>query len=185
MAITLISNIKQANNGTFALIDSNDIAGGLYHVDTVEEMNQLPGERLKIGMLCYVAGTVNKFYQYQKNGEKTAAFQEWKAGFDKNEMFEELSNKTIINAILANSGTIDKLQKQIDAITGTGEGGDATTIAGLNAQLASLKATVGSASVGDTAATGLFAQIEALQASLADIQVASEAEIKAIIDGLK
>lgn len=184
MAITLISNIKQANNGTFALIDSNDIAGGLYHVDTVDEMNTLPVERLKIGMLCYVAGTVNKFYQYQKNG-KAAAFQEWKAGFDKNEMFEELNNKTIINSILANSGTIDKLQKQIDAITGTGEGGDATTIAGLNAQLASLKATVGSASVGDTAATGLFAQIEALQASLADIQVASEAEIKAIIDGLK
>ena len=100
-------------------------------------------------------------------------------------MFEELSNKTIINAILANSGTISNLQKQIDAITGTGAGGDATTIAGLNAQLASLKATVGSATVGDTAATGLFAQIEALQASLADIQVASEAEIKAIIDGLK
>lgn len=184
MAITLISNIKQANNGTFALIDSNDIAGGLYHVDTVDEMNQLPVERLKIGMLCYVAGTVNKFYQYQKNGEN-AAFQEWKAGFDKNEMFEELDNKTIINSILANSGTIDNLQKQIDAITGTGEGGDATTIAGLNAQLASLKTTVGKATEGDTAATGLFAQIEALQASLADIQVASEAEIKAIIDGLK
>lgn len=185
MAITLISNIKQANNGTFALIDSNDIAGGLYHVDTVDEMNQLPVERLKIGMLCYVAGAVNKFYQYQKNGDNAAAFQEWKAGFDKNEMFEELDNKTIINAILANSSTMNNLQKQVDAITGTGEGGDATTIAGLNAQLASLKQTVGSATAGDTAATGLFARIEALEASLADIQIASEAEIKAIIDGLQ
>lgn len=185
MAITLISNIKQANNGTFALIDSNDIAGGLYHVDTVEEMNQLPVERLKIGMLCYVAGAVNKFYQYQKNGEDSGAFQEWKAGFDKDEMFEELSNKTIINAILANSSAVDDLQSQIDAITGTSEGGDATTIEGLNAQLASLKQTVGSASVGDTAATGLFQRIEALEASLAEIQIATEAEIKAIIDGLQ
>lgn len=183
MAITLISNIKQANNGTFALMDSNDIAGGLYHVDTVEEMNTLPVERLKIGMLCYIAGAVNKFYQYQKNGE-TAAFQEWKAGFDKNEMFEELDNKTIINAILANSTTIDDLQSQIDAITGTGDGGDATTIEGLNAQLASLKNTVGSATSGDTAATGLFARIEALEASVADIQIATEAEIKAIVDNL-
>lgn len=183
MAITLISNIKQANNGTFALMDSNDIAGGLYHVDTVEEMNALPVERLKIGMLCYIAGAVNKFYQYQKNGE-SAAFQEWKAGFDKNEMFEELDNKTIINAILANSTTIDDLQSQIDAITGTGSEGDATTIEGLNAQLASLKNTVGFATVGDTAATGLFARIEALEASVADIQIASEAEIKAIVDNL-
>ena len=33
MAITLISNIKQANNGKFWLVDSNDIRGGLYHVD--------------------------------------------------------------------------------------------------------------------------------------------------------
>lgn len=183
MAITLISNIKQANNGTFALMDSNDLAGGLYHVDTVTEMNELPVERLKIGMLCYVAGAINKFYQYQKNGE-TAVFQEWKAGFDKNEMFEELDNKTIINSILANSNTIDDLQSQIDAITGTSEGGDATTIEGLNAQLASLKTTVGSATVGDTVATGLFKRIEDLEAAMADIQIASEAEIKAIVDAL-
>ena len=45
MAITLISNLKQANNGTFALVDSNDIAGGLYHVDTETEMRALPEER--------------------------------------------------------------------------------------------------------------------------------------------
>lgn len=183
MAITLISGLKQANNGTFALIDSNDIGGGLYHVDTVEEMNELPVERLKIGMLCYVAGAVNKFYQYQKNGDN-ATFQEWKAGFDKNEMFEELDNRTIINSILANSNTIDNLQKQVDAITGTDEGGDATTIAGLNAQLASLKATVGSATVGETAATGLFKRIEELETSVGNIQIATEAEIKAIIDNL-
>ena len=183
MAITLISNIKQANNGTFALMDSNDIAGGLYHVDTETEMRALPEERLKVGMLCYVAGSINKFYQYQKNGE-VKSFQEWKAGFDKAETFEELNNKAIITSIIDNSSAITDLQAQIDAITGTTEGGDATTIEGLNAQLSSLKTTVGTASTGDTAATGLIARIESLEAQMADIQIATEDEILAIVNSL-
>lgn len=166
MAITLISNIKQANNGTFWLADSNDIRGGLYHVDSVAEMNVLPAGNLKEGMLCYVAAE-EKFYQYKKDADGQLKFDVWKVGFDKEETFTELSNKTIINSIIANSDALTNLQKQVDAITGTGEGGDATTIAGLNAQLASLKQTVGSATVGDTAATGLFARIEALEKQLA------------------
>lgn len=166
MAITLISNIKQANNGTFWLVDSNDIRGGLYHVDSVAEMNVLPADNLKEGMLCYVAAE-EKFYQYKKDADGQLKFDVWKVGFDKEETFTELSNKTIINSIIANSDALTNLQKQVDAITGTGEGGDATTIAGLNAQLASLKTTVGKATEGDTAATGLFARIEALEKQLA------------------
>lgn len=166
MAITLISNIKQANNGTFWLVDSNDIRGGLYHVDSVAEMNVLPAGNLKEGMLCYVAAE-EKFYQYKKDADGQLKFDIWKVGFDKEETFTELSNKTIINSIIANSDALTNLQKQVDAITGTGEGGDATTIAGLNAQLASLKTTVGKATEGDTAATGLFARIEALEKQLA------------------
>lgn len=166
MAITLISNIKQANNGTFWLVDSNDIRGGLYHVDSVAEMNVLPADNLKEGMLCYVAAE-EKFYQYKKDADGQLKFDVWKVGFDKEETFTELSNKTIINSIIVNSDALTNLQKQVDAITGTGEGGDATTIAGLNAQLASLKTTVGKATEGDTAATGLFARIEALEKQLA------------------
>lgn len=166
MAITLISNIKQANNGKFWLVDSNDIRGGLYHVDQKAEMDVLPADNLKEGMLCYVAAE-ERFYQYKKNAEGTLAFDVWKVGFDKSETFTELDNKTIINSIIANSGLIDNLQKQIDAITGTGEGGDATTIEGLNAQLASIKTTIGKASEGDVVATGLFARIEKLEADLA------------------
>lgn len=166
MAITLISNIKQANNGTFWLVDSNDIRGGLYHVDSVAEMNVLPTDNLKEGMLCYVAAE-EKFYQYKKDADGQLKFDVWKVGFDKEETFTELSDKTIINSIIANSDALTNLQKQVDAITGTGEGGDATTIAGLNAQLASLKTTVGKATEGDTAATGLFARIEALEKQLA------------------
>ena len=166
MAITLISNIKQANNGKFWLVDSNDIRGGLYHVDQKAEMDVLPADNLKEGMLCYVAAE-ERFYQYKKNTEGNLAFDVWKVGFDKSETFTELDNKTIINSIIANSGLIDNLQKQIDAITGTGEGGDATTIEGLNAQLASIKTTIGKASEGDAVATGLFARIEKLEKDLA------------------
>ena len=166
MAITLIRNIKQANNGTFWLVDSNDIRGGLYHVDQKAEMDVLPADNLNEGMLCYVAAE-ERFYQYKKNAEGTLAFDVWKVGFDKSETFTELDNKTIINSIIANSGLIDGLQKQIDAITGTGEGGDATTIEGLNAQLASIKTTIGKASEGDAVATGLFARIEKLEKDLA------------------
>lgn len=166
MAITLISNIKQANNGTFWLVDSNDIRGGLYHVDQKAEMDVLPAANLKEGMLCYVAAE-ERFYQYKKNAEGNLAFDVWKVGFDKSETFTELDNKTIINSIIANSDLIDNLQGQIDAITGTGEGGDATTIEGLNAQLSSLKNTVGKATEGNVPATGLFAKIEKLEADLA------------------
>lgn len=62
MAITLIAGIKQANNGTFALVDSNDIHGGLYHTDTFAEMQEIPLERIKDGMLCYVS-EVKMYYR--------------------------------------------------------------------------------------------------------------------------
>ena len=166
MAITLISNIKQANNGKFWLVDSNDIRGGLYHVDQKAEMQVLPVDNLKEGMLCYVAAE-QRFYQYKKDAEGNLAFDVWKVGFDKSETFAELDNKTIINSIIANSGLIDKLQDQIDAITGTGEGGDATTIAGLNAQLASLKNTLGKATEGGTPGSGLIKRVEDVEAGLA------------------
>ena len=166
MAITLISNIKQANNGKFWLVDSNDIRGGLYHVDQKAEMQVLPVDNLKEGMLCYVAAE-QRFYQYKKDAEGNLAFDVWKVGFDKSETFTELDNKTIINSIIANSGLIDKLQDQIDAITGTGEGGDATTIAGLNAQLASLKNTLGKATEGGTSGSGLIKRVEDVEAGLA------------------
>lgn len=165
MAITLISNIKQANNGKFWLVDSNDIRGGLYHVDQKAEMQVLPVDNLKEGMLCYVAAE-QRFYQYKKDAEGNLSFDVWKVGFDKSETFTELDNKTIINSIIANSGLIDKLQDQINAITGTGEGGDATTIAGLNAQLASLKNTLGKATEGGTPGTGLIKRVEDVEAGL-------------------
>ena len=50
MAIELIDQIKQKNNGTFPLIDSNDIKGGYYQVSSIEARDNIPAERIKIGM---------------------------------------------------------------------------------------------------------------------------------------
>ncbi len=177
MAITLISNISQANNGEFWLVDSNAIYGGLYHVDTLDEMNLLPSIRLKEGMLCYVAGTVNKFYQYLNS-----AWTIWKVGFDTAETFTELDNKTIIDSIKANASSITQvdtdykaavksLQDQIDAITGTSEGGDATTIEGLNAQLSALKNLIGKEAEGDNEATGLIKDLRTAESTLATLKI--------------
>lgn len=78
MAITLIAGIKQANNGTFALVDSNDIHGGLYHVDKLIEIQDIPLERIKDGMLCYVS---EKKLYYKCNAvldeNKKVAAVEW------------------------------------------------------------------------------------------------------------
>lgn len=63
MSIPLISNISQKNNGEFWLVDSNAIYGGLYHVDNVQQMEQLPTIRLKIGMICYVKEQ-DMYYKY-------------------------------------------------------------------------------------------------------------------------
>ena len=63
MSIELISDIKQANGGQFPLVDSNDIKGGLYSVDTESEMNSIPIVRLKDGMLCWVK-ELKKYMRY-------------------------------------------------------------------------------------------------------------------------
>ena len=61
MAIEIIDTLGQKNNGEFPLVDSNDIKGGYYQVDTIEERNQIPLVRRKEGMLCYVKN--DKIYQ--------------------------------------------------------------------------------------------------------------------------
>ena len=66
MSIPLISNISQKNNGSFWLVDSNAIYGGLYHVSSKREMDELPLIRLKPGMLCYVEDE-NSYYKYENN----------------------------------------------------------------------------------------------------------------------
>lgn len=54
MPIFVIDKIKQKNNQNFPLVDSNDLHGGLFHVPTLSERDNLPNERRKNLMLCTV-----------------------------------------------------------------------------------------------------------------------------------
>ena len=67
MAVEIISELVQKNNGKFPLVDSNNIRGGFYSVDTLQERNNIPSERLKVGMLCYVKED-NKYYKLDGSG---------------------------------------------------------------------------------------------------------------------
>lgn len=73
MAVELISEIIQKNNGPFALVDSNNIRGGCYSVETIEERNNIPEDRRKIGMLCYVQNE-DSYYTLSTNGWQEAKF---------------------------------------------------------------------------------------------------------------
>ena len=67
MAIELISEIVQKNGGTFPLLDSNNLRGGFYSVNTEAERDSIPINRRKVGMLCYVIED-NKYYKLEDNG---------------------------------------------------------------------------------------------------------------------
>lgn len=88
MGIPLISNIEQANNGEFWLVDSNSIYGGLYHVDTIEQRDSLPKQRLKVGMLCYVLNT-DMYYKYNSSN----VWEEFSAGGVKDSEFIDEEEK--------------------------------------------------------------------------------------------
>ena len=91
MAIPLISNITQSNDGEFWLIDSNAIYGGLYHVDNISQMNNLPTSRLKQGMLCYVKRD-DVYYKY-----KDEQWIEWSFGGNNDDIIDEYEKQELIN----------------------------------------------------------------------------------------
>ena len=73
MAIELISEIVQKNNQDFALIDSNNVRGGVYSVQSVSDRDNIPTKRRKSGMLCYVIDE-DKYYKLYNNTWKEAKF---------------------------------------------------------------------------------------------------------------
>ena len=70
MSIEIIDTLSQKNGGDFAIVDSNDIAGGYYQVETEEEMHAIPESRRKDGMLVHVNQLEEgqNLFKY-KNGE--------------------------------------------------------------------------------------------------------------------
>lgn len=70
MGIELISEIVQKNNQKFPLVDSNNIRGGIYSVNTINERDNIPLERRKNGMLCYVSEE-EEYYKLNNNTWET------------------------------------------------------------------------------------------------------------------
>lgn len=68
MAIEIIDTLGQKNNGIFPLVDSNDVKGGYYQVSSIEERDNIPTVRRKVGMLCYVQGDNSEGVIYQLKG---------------------------------------------------------------------------------------------------------------------
>lgn len=54
MGIKIIAELEQKNDGSFPIVDANNIRGGHYQVDTIAERDSIPIERRKEGMLCSV-----------------------------------------------------------------------------------------------------------------------------------
>lgn len=54
MGVQIISELVQKNNRDFPIVDSNNIRGGCYQVNTLDELYNIPTIRLKTGMLAYV-----------------------------------------------------------------------------------------------------------------------------------
>ncbi len=65
MPIEIIDKLKQKNNGQFPIVDANDIQGGFYQVDTISERDNIPSQRRKDGMLCYVKNDSTRQHVYQ------------------------------------------------------------------------------------------------------------------------
>lgn len=54
MAVEVISEIVQKNNQDFPVADSNNLRGGFYSVNSIQDRDNIPISRRKEGMLCYV-----------------------------------------------------------------------------------------------------------------------------------
>ena len=65
MAVKIADTLKAMGN--FAVVDTNDIKGGYYQVATIQERDNIPESKRKIGMLCWVAED-DKVYKLKNDG---------------------------------------------------------------------------------------------------------------------
>ena len=68
MAIEIIDELRQKNNGQFPVVDANNVKGGYYQVQSIDERDAIPMVRRKVGMLCFceigVDEAENQLYQW-------------------------------------------------------------------------------------------------------------------------
>ena len=116
MAIEIIDTLGQKNNGEFPLVDSNDIKGGFYQVDTVNERDLIPSVRRKEGMLCAVKN--DKVYQLVGgiSNEYWVVFNASSSGGFSGD-YNDLTNKPIIPVVDVDKEYVDsELSRKIDNV---------------------------------------------------------------------
>lgn len=113
MPIELIDTLKQKNNGSFGLVDSNDIIGGFYQVDYIIDRDNIPIVRRKERMLCSVKhdiDDISRIYQLV-NGIQNVNWIEFKVGSDFSGDFNDLLN--VPNFQLKTEPTLKTVSKNI------------------------------------------------------------------------
>lgn len=113
MAIEIIDTLSQKNNGLFPLVDSNDIRGGFYQVETISERDLIPSVRRKEGMLCAVK---NRLYQLV-GGIDNECWIDFNAGSEGSFSgdYNDLINKPEIPVVDVNKDYVDnELDKKSD-----------------------------------------------------------------------
>lgn len=104
MGIEIIDTLSQKNNGSFPLVDSNDIRGGFYQVDSIEERDLIPSVRRKEGMFCAVKN--NKLYQLVGGIENANWVVFSSSDFDGD--YNSLINKPVIPVVDVDKAYVDE-----------------------------------------------------------------------------
>ena len=106
-----------APNGSFPVIDGNDIKGGFYIVDTIEERDSIPTANRKIGLPCYV---VNKNMYYRlRDGITNDCWDDW--DLDNNGVIINDKGETVKKDVILD---IDHSHDHIHCTTLKDENGD-------------------------------------------------------------
>lgn len=106
-----------APNGSFPVIDGNDIKGGFYIVDTIEERDSIPAANRKIGLPCYVINQ-NMYYRL-RNGITNDCWDDW--DLDNNGVIINDKGETVKKDVILD---IDHSHDHIHCTTLKDENGD-------------------------------------------------------------
>ena len=106
-----------APNGSFPVIDGNDIKGGFYIVDTIEERNSIPAANRKIGLPCYVVNQ-NMYYRL-RDGITNDCWDDW--DLDNNGVIINNKGETVKKDVILD---IDHSHDHIHCTTLKDENGD-------------------------------------------------------------
>ena len=106
-----------APNGSFPVIDGNDIKGGFYIVDTIEERDSIPAANRKIGLPCYV--TNKNMYYRLRGGITNDCWDDW--DLDNNGVIINNKGETVKKDVILD---IDHSHDHIHCTTLKDENGD-------------------------------------------------------------